>query len=130
MAIFPDPVKTPEEIAKEQVLELNALVERTVCLCKSFSEKMYNKFWNNPLATPMAMSAIYGASAYQLFVKLTIFNESIKGVDPSYVVPTIPEKYTYVINQDGTVTITEVIPSSSSSMTEVVSSSSSSVTPL
>lgn len=109
MPIFPDPSPTPEEIAKEQVRELNALADRTIGLAESFSKKMFDHFWNNPKATPMQMSAVYGNTAYQLFVKLNIFDQAIKGINPDYVIPTIPEKYTYVINEDGTVTITEKV---------------------
>lgn len=115
MPIFPDPEQTPQDIAKEQVRELNSLAERTIGLAKAFSEKMFNHFWNNSKSTPMEMSEIYGNTAYKLFVKLNIFNQAIKEIDPDYIIPVVPEKYVYVINQDGTVTIIEKVDSSSSS---------------
>jgi len=126
MSIFPDPTPTPEEVAKEQVVELNTMANRIVELNKSFIEKMMNQFWNNSKSTPQEMSDIYGPLAYQLFVKLDILEKAIKAVDDSYEIPTVPEKYSYTINPDGTVTIVENEEESSSEDEEESSESSSS----
>jgi hypothetical protein len=111
MPILPDPVKTQEEIAKEQAIEINQLAERLMDQSVRLTAVMFDKFWNNPAVTPAEMSAAYGTNAYALFVKLATFQAMLQAIDPSYVAVVVPEKWEYVINQDGTVTITEkVVP--------------------
>jgi hypothetical protein len=108
MGIFPDPQPTQEEITKQQVKELNAWVSGTIQVARERTAEMFNRFWNNANATPMQMSATYGVYAKDLFVKLAVWQQSIQAIDPSYVPLQVPEKYEYVINEDGTVTITEL----------------------
>ena len=109
MSLFNEPEKTQEEIAKEQVREINSNVERITGLSKTFSQKLYDLFWNNEKCTPQELIAIYGSDGYKLFQKLAIWNNAINAIDPSFVVPTVPEKWDYTINPDGTVTITEKV---------------------
>lgn len=111
MPILPDPVKTREDIAKEQAVEINQLADRLLDQSVRLTAVMFDKFWNNPAVTPAEMAAAYGAHAYTLFVKLATFQQMLQAIDPEYVVLEVPAKWEYVINQDGTVTITEkVVP--------------------
>ena len=46
MSIFPDPVKTKEEVAKEQVTEINTLANRIVGTSKSETLQKESKKWH------------------------------------------------------------------------------------
>jgi hypothetical protein len=109
MSLFPDPQPTQGEIVRQQAVELNTMIERILGLAKSFTSNMFNRFWNNPKVTPSEMSAIYGTSAKDLFIKLAQWQGAIQQIDPSYVPITVPEKWEYVLNEDGSVTITEKV---------------------
>lgn len=111
MSLFNEPVKTQAEIAKDEVREMNAMVERITELSKTFSEKLFNHFWFNPYATPQELVAIYGTDGYKLFEKLSVWNSAINNIDPTFIPKSVPSKWDYKINQDGSVTITEkVVP--------------------
>jgi hypothetical protein len=108
--MFINPVITQEERTKRQVIELNNMVNRAMDICGSLTKKMFDLFWNNPEATPMQMSEMYGPQAYALFVKLATWQTVLQQISPDYVPINVPEKYAYQINADGTVTITEIPP--------------------
>lgn len=107
MGLIPVPEPTAEEIAKEQAVMLGAWIDGTLLHAKERTRTMFDLFWNNEKATPMQMSAVFGANAAILFQKLAIWQEAIKQIDDSYEVLEVPEQYTYTINEDGTVTISE-----------------------
>jgi hypothetical protein len=109
MPVLPDPIKTPEEIAKEQAIALNELANNALESAKLWIDKMYNHFWNNPEVTPAELMAVYGTDGFLLFSKMSSFSSAVKVIDPAYEVPTVPDKYEYVVNPDGSVTITEKV---------------------
>ena len=119
--MFTNPEITQEEKTKSQVIELNAMVNRTVGICTSLTEKMFNLFWKNPNCTPMQMSEMYGTEAVALFVKLATWQAVLQQINPDYVPLVVPAGYEYVINEDGSVTITavEVEPVVEPEVTEV-----------
>jgi hypothetical protein len=107
--IFSNPEITQDEKTKKEVIELNAWVDGTLEIAKERTKEMFNRFWNNPNATPQQIADVYGNQAILLFQKLGLWQETIKQIDNTYEVLTIPEKWEVELNQDGTVNITEKV---------------------
>lgn len=106
MGILPDPIISQEEKVKLLAKQLNVCVDRTILNAKQNTEEMFNRFWRSPSCTPMEMSEAYGTSAVDLFYKLEVWQIALMQIDPTYEPFVVPSGYTYVINEDGTVTIT------------------------
>ena len=108
MGLLPEPEMTDSDISREEQKNLNRDVDGIMRNCVVGLENAFNRFWNNPRRTPQQMSDAYGTLAKDIFVKLAIFQAAMKEVDDSYQVLEVPDKYSYVSNDDGTVTITDI----------------------
>ena len=101
MSLFPDPIPTEVEIVNRQMRELNAWADGTVTIIKERINEMFVRFWTNPIK----LAEAYGTSASALFQKLALLEGVLQQIDPSYQPGKPPEKYSYELHDDGTVTI-------------------------
>lgn len=74
---------------------------------KTSFEKLFKTIWENPIFTPQQIMNGYANDAVLLFIVSGKTGELLHAADPSYIPPTIPERYTFTLNQDGTVIITD-----------------------
>jgi hypothetical protein len=90
---------------------------------------IYTDVWVNPDLTPQEVFDSLGASGAELLALADVLSSTVNGVVPGTIETGYP--YEYTINEDGTVTIGDLIETSSSSSSSVevpeTSSSSSSV---
>lgn len=71
-------------------------------------EELKNAVWNNPQGlTPQQVFDSLGTDASQLFSLSTVLVQTVNTVQPNTLVDSHP--YNYTINEDGTVTVGEII---------------------
>ena len=68
---------------------------------------IFNDIWRNPNFTSKQIVEGYGTDAQILFGASAKTAELLTMVDPDFVPPTIPEGISFVVNADGSVTVTE-----------------------
>ena len=86
---------------------------------------IYTDVWDNPDLTPQEVFDSLGTSGAELLTLADVLSSTVNGVVPGTIETGYP--YEYTINEDGTVTIGDLIEtSSSSSSVEVPETSSSS----
>lgn len=99
--------KTQQEIVKDELLQINRASEIALSILEENSKKAYNRFWNNPNATPQELCDVMGNNAYQLFTASAEVQGFIKKMKPEHEMLSIPENKEVTFNADGTVTITD-----------------------
>ena len=94
---------TPESV----VLEQRKLLTQWYANMRSSYERRFNDIWNNPLFNAPELVTQYGNDAVTLFQASSKMAELLVIVDPTYVPPSVPSKYSFTMNQNGSVTVTE-----------------------
>ena len=109
MALFiPQNQQTP---AQQAVAYLKANLTRSLLTLLQEFKVSTTLVWKNPRATPDQIMAELGIDAVKSFELsndlVTFFNKwaSEAGIDP--IVKVVPDGWSYVLNQDGTVTVTQ-----------------------
>lgn len=100
--------KTKEEKLKDTVVEIDTDSIAGITNLKNANQRSYDLVWNNPEHTPQEICDFLGNQAYLLFVNSAKSQAFIKDIDSDHVELSIPEGYSVQINQDGTVTITNI----------------------
>lgn len=99
--------------SREQVLA-DAIAAKTAQMQKGFDrlqelfQSQLEFVWNNPTFTPEEVVAGYGTNAAELFrvgYEYQVFANKLAG---NPVVSPVPSNYSYVINENGTVTLTKI----------------------
>lgn len=78
-------------------------INQAISALQTQMQTLFTSFWSNPELTPQEVSDAFGADAAQLFILMGKAQTFINDVKPSAFIQ-IPPK-AFVINQDGTVTI-------------------------
>ena len=104
MPLIEDPqLPTAEDVVKSHRKMLSAWYTEMVA---SF-ERKFNTIWNNPDYSAVEIIGAYGTDAAQLLAVSNKAKELLLLINPAYVPPVIPSKYSVAVNQNGTVTVTE-----------------------
>ena len=98
--------KTDEEIATDELVQMDSLSTEGLGSLKRYTESAYNKFWNGEVS-PTIKAQILGTELYTIFMKSSQTNQFIKSMDDSWVVQTIPEGVEVVWGNDGSGVITD-----------------------
>lgn len=110
---------TPTTLTDAQKLALKIIQDsrRAFSQMKLTFNSSINTLWNSSNATPQEILdalASQGGSAAELFALSNAMVDMMNTFAAANITEIVPAKYTYTINQDGTVTLTEVSSSSSS----------------
>jgi hypothetical protein len=101
MAIINEiPLATKQQLAKNK---MNAQINGTLGQFQSSIASLMAFFWLNPELTPQQMSDAFGTDAATLFVLMSKVSTFMNDVKPNSL--NISPTKAFVINQDGTVTI-------------------------
>lgn len=107
MSIFQEEQLTQEEKLRAIKNEIARFNTRTLSIFKERYLKSLELVWGNKKASPQDILDSYGTSAVELFVTSNAVADFIKSVDPLFEKPIPP--YEYTINEDGTVTVGDLI---------------------
>lgn len=94
--------KTPEELAKEQVIAFSKESQSVLDNYKYNYQRLFNMIWSTQV-NPQDFFDVLGSNAASIFATAQKVVMHIIDLDPTYTPPAAP--YKYVINQDGTVTV-------------------------
>jgi hypothetical protein len=98
--------KTPEELAKEQVMAFSKESQAVLDNYKYNYQRLFNMIWNSDVH-PQDFFDVLDTQAVTIFQTAQEVVTHIMKLEPSYTPPAAP--YEYTINQDGTVTVGEKI---------------------
>lgn len=98
--------KTQEELLKDHAIGISELRDTHINTVKMQYQQSFDLVWNSMYA-PQAVFDMYGNEAVQLFVEANKTIGYILQLDSSYS-PPMP-KYEYTLNEDGTVTVGDLI---------------------
>lgn len=107
MTLIPTPESSQQEKARLAASRLSEQINYSLESLKSNVQIAWSLFWNSPEVSPQEICDQFGANAYKIFQESAFWQAAIKQRDPSYEALVPPKEF--VINNDGTVTITEQV---------------------
>lgn len=107
--MFTLPPKSKPQIVAEQVEQINNIGQSAVTQIINMHRITFDLFWHNDQATPQEICDALGTQATRLYLNSKVTQEYIKTIYPDYVPLEMPEGVQVVFNEDGTVTIKEVL---------------------
>lgn len=106
--VFDLPQETDQQRIENAVTHFKLYVLSNQKQREEAQKGAFNLIWHNPKASPQEMINAFGNEAVQLFILSRTNEEQIKAINPDweYLVP----PYEVTLNEDGTVTIGDLIP--------------------
>ncbi len=105
--MFNIPEKTRQDELIDIVRKIDSKVLETIENAKVGYRATYDMLWHTPNVHPQEICDILGNEAYKMFENAMRWIQVLQQFDPSWVYP--PAPYQFTVNENGTVTIGELI---------------------